>query len=383
MRNRGASPEIIILATELSKMSDSSIDKLFAWESEFRQLCKVRSNRFRKLNKIKNDLKIINKRTYLELTTQEQQIENSTKEIFTKWLGSPEISSTLRERLFFALEPESDNFKVTLDSYIGQPKKFDSAEEATKEIVQLFKVLTRSMPSNRISKGLMLIEDNLRSELAKNLVDTNSSAHKSLLVIQNASDLSENEAEAKCLEDFVNRIPKPAKQGDMIRVDSQDNSAIYRLELLSLMRKDYVENLPFISINEKTAEKVRKCIEGKYQKRIPPLPPELRIALGRIEKFKEFAQKYKNGQILSTKDAEGRDQWIFTESSERLTFENNSSLAHAAAKFVCLEKEILSSTSETSKSGDFQPIEDWKNGGDRLNDNIITLLAIVVIETCL
>jgi hypothetical protein len=155
---------------------------------------------------------------------------------------------------------------------------------------------------------------------------------------------------------------------------------VRRLELANavLGQSDFKGQLVFVEMTESLAEAVRSRAESKYQIALPIFPARLRIALAHEQAFRSFARAYKAGHITLRPDANGRQQWSL--GNQFLTFENESTLAHAAANYVRDLDVHEKAFDDRDARGSFEELERWLSERGTPDADTLTQIAIDVYE---
>jgi len=217
-----------------------------------------------------------------------------------------------------------------------------------------------------------------RRDLARGLVPIENRPEQVLLVMPQFSGLGNDEQQA--LEQFESAIPKPPTHGPRTTQRGDDHSAVRRMELVRADSDQGASNvkLMFVETTEVLAEAVRSRAESKYQITLPIFPARLRIALAHARAFLSFSRAYKAGHIRLRADANGRQQWSID--GQFLTFENESSLAHAAANYARDLSSYPESFVDKEEKGSFAELEKWLYERGTPDTDTLTQIAIDVCE---
>lgn len=383
----GGEPRALEILEMAKGWAESAAKELERWLAEFSSVSQQVSREQQDLVKERDALTSLKDREYLDLPAGEEQIEELTKEVFTVWLGTPDVSSAIRERLFFGLEETSGGaWRIVLHAYFNEPKVFDNAETASAELRAHLWSLALTAPATHIGRVLSLLDEDRKATLSRGLVDLNLSCDEALLVAPVADGLGASDTAE--LESFLRAVPQPANQGGRTDVKGHDRSAIRRVTLLSATsERDFQPDLPFVSESEIFAERIRYCAERKYELSTPQFPPELRIALSHPEEFRAFVKAYRSGRIVLREDGAGRQQWMLTETGEFLTYGAHPTLAQAAATYIYDTRKKpaagMTASTDVNGGGDFTKLRGWLNRQERrASDDVLAQLAIDVFEDC-
>jgi hypothetical protein len=374
-----------ILETARS-VAEGATAELERWLAGFCVVSQQLSRDLQQLVRERAALANLKEREYLDLPAEESEIDELTREVFGAWLGTADVSSTIRERLFFGLEEAADGARrIALHSYLAEPQSFGDAETAAADLKARLRSLALTAPAAHIGRVLSLLDEDHRAARARDLVDLSLSCEEALLVAPAAEGLGSRDAAG--LEEFLRDVPQPANQGRRTDVRGHDCSAIRRVALLSVASgREFRPDLPFVSDGEIFAEQVRRCAERRYEVSTPPFPPELRIALSRPQEFGEFVRAYRSDQVVLREDGAGRPQWMFTQTGEFLTFGPNPTLAQAAANFVYYTRKAAAgggAGAQELKGGDFTKLRAWVGRQERqASDDTLAQLAIDVFDDC-
>jgi hypothetical protein len=386
-RSLGGEPRAMEILETARTWAESAANELERWLAEFSSVSRQITREQQDLIKERVALTSLKDREYLDLPAGDDQIEELTKEVFSAWLGTSDVSSAIRERLFFDLEETAGGvWQLVLRSYLGQPKVFNDAETASAELKAHLWSLTLSAPATHIERVLSLLDEDRKAALGRGMVDLSLSCDEALLIAPEGDGLSARDTAE--LESFLGAVPQPANQGGRTDVRGHDRSAIRRVALLSATTGREVQpDLPFVSESEIFAERIRYCAERKYELSTPQFPPELRIALSRPQEFGAFVKAYRSGRIVLREDGAGRQQWMLTETGEFLTYGTNTTLAQAAAYYVYDTRKKSAAgrmaATDANGGGDFTKLRGWLDRQERsASDDILTQLAIDVFEDC-
>lgn len=386
-RSLGCGPhELAILETAKAR-AEGAAAELERWVAGFCSVSQQVGREQQELVRERATLTSLKDREYLDLPAGEHEVDELTKEVFAAWLGTADVSSAIRERLFFGLEEtEGGAWRMVLRSYLGQPEIFDEAETAAAALKTQLRSLAQTAPATHIGRVLSLLDEDHKAALGRGLVDLSLSCEEALLVAPSADGLGAGGATK--MESFLRAVPQPANQGGRTDVIGHDRSAIRRVALLSgTPEREFQLDLPFVSDSEIFAEQIRYCAERKYELSMPQFPPELRIALSHPQEFRSFVTAYRSGQIVPREDGAGQQQWMFTETAEFLTHGPNPTLAQAAAYYVYYARKTAAAgrmaATALNGGGDFTKLRAWLSRQQRqVSDDILTQLAIDVFDDC-
>jgi hypothetical protein len=386
-RSLGGEPRALENLEAAKAWAEGAAGELERWLSGFGSVSERISREQQELIRERATLTNLEEREYLDLPAGEEKIEELTREVFAAWLGTADVASAIRERLFFALEEtQGGAWQMTVRSYLAQPKAFDDADTAAAELRAHLWSLASTAPTTHVGRVLSLLDEDSRASLGRRLVDLSLSCEEVLLVAPAPDGLGERDAAE--LESFLRAVPQSANQGGRTDVKGHDRSAIRRLALLSGAHAgEFQPGLPFVSDSEIFAEQIRHCAERRYELSTPQFPPELRIALSHPREFASFVAAYRAGQIVPREDGAGRRQWMFTETAEFLTHGPNPTLAQAAAYFVYYIRKTAAAgpkaATDSNGGGDFTKLRAWLSRQERrASDDVLTQLAIDVFDDC-
>lgn len=375
----GGTPGSICALQHCAKQAVAVADQLDDWIGQLSRFCEEVFSKRQNVGTVRSTLAGAD-RTYVDLPADQPSIDRLTKDILEEWLNTPDVSSTIRERLFFVARPHGDSISIRLRSLIGSEDEFITPAAARDKIDSLMWLLARGASTTRIGGSLAEESPEQRIELAERLIDTRAAPRRVLLVMPRPDD--DRVGESRSLNDFETLIRQPANHGERLRQTGDDHSAIRRLELTAWQAKDSNSGheLPFIEPAEQVAERYRRRAEKKYGVSLPPFPPELRIALAHHEGFQSFIRAYRSGHILSKQDGMGRDQWTFSDTGEFLTFGAQRSLAKAAANYIYYVELPPQTFNVVGEGGDFSTLQRWLERRDYPDDETLAHLAIDVFE---
>lgn len=376
----GATVPALEVINGIAGYANSAADGLEQWVREFCEVCEEVSRRRDDQARISEELRRLNGRTYLDPPSERERTQSLTKAIFEDWLSTPDMTSAIRERLFFAAAPATGRISVTLRSYISESREFQSAREASAVIDAYMRTLARSVPALRIGGALSAESDERKEQLGRSLVDVTTAPQKILLVAPRPVDRLGPEPRA--LEEFKRLIPQPANHGERQEQTGDDHAAVRRLELNEVSTEEATHHaeMPFVTAAEQLAERVRNRAQKKHGLFVPPFPAELRIALAHPDAFLSFVRAYKAGHIVRQEDEAGVLQWAFLDTSELLTFDDASSLAEAAANYVWYVKTPPGSFPQAGAGGDFSKLKEWLRRRNFPDSETLVQIAIDVYE---
>jgi hypothetical protein len=379
LTTRNAPPDAIGIADHVISLADTAANDLERWLLDFCNECEKVAAKRDQLEQARKNLLSLEGRQYLDLDVDPGQVQRWAQDGLQAWLGTPDTVSAIRKRLFFAITTEGANAQASVMSYIAEnPQSYMTAAEVAGAIDQLSNSLALHVPTVRISGVLANIPGERRRDLARGLVPVENRPEEVLLVLPQLAGLGNNEQQA--LEEFERAIPKPPTHGPRTTQHGDDHSAVRRIELAAAVsdQGDSNQSLTFVEMTESMAEAIRRRAESKYQVALPLFPPRLRIALAHPHAFRSFSRAYKAGHITLRRDASGRQQWSIGD--QFLTYENESSLAHAAANYVRDVKNHPKSFEEKNEKGSFANLENWLNERLAPDSDTLTQIAIDVYE---
>lgn len=368
----------IEIVDQVIGLADTAAGDLARWLADFCKECEQVAAKRDQLEQSRRSLLRLEGRSYLDLNVEPAQIKRWAQDGLQIWLGTPDTISAIRKRLFFAIATEGANARVSVESYIAEKHSYTNAGEVAAAIDQLSNALALHVPTVRIGGVLANMSNERRRDLARGLVPVETRPEQVLLVLPEIAGLGTEEQQA--LEQFESAIPRPPTHGPRTNQRGNDHSAVRRIELASAVSHQGEPNLKltFVEMTESMAEAVRSRAESKYRITLPIFPPRLRIALAHTHAFRSFARAYKAGHIRLSVDANGRQQWSID--GQFLTFENESSLAHAAANYVRDFSAHPESFANKREKGNFADLEKWLNDRGTPDANVLTQIAIEVYE---
>jgi hypothetical protein len=365
------------IVSHLLETAGGAADALETWMTDLCEALAEAASKRPAVEKLKEALKNLESREYIDPPVAESFIEDETRRIFEAWLETEDISGALRERVFFAVSREANGISVALRSYVEGIEDYSEAEAAFSVFRGYAHLLAQSAPSLRIGDALENLTDDRSSDLARNLVETASQAEgtsRQVHIMFPRSDPSEP-VSAAAMAKFLEEIPDQAGQGDKVVSEGDDQSGVRRFRLgeTSLAAS---ETPCFVGAPEMAAARLRERIERVLQKRIPEIPPLLRIALAHVEEFRSFAEAYEAGYVTRKTDEAGREQWYLEDRDQFLTFGVDESLAAAAANYVWYVHPAPKSFTPREPGGDFSSYEVWCREGGYPDENTVVLAAI-------
>lgn len=380
-RELGATESTLEVIDGVAGFAGSLADELERWVAEFCAVCEEVSRRRQEYSRVGEGLRGLGGRTYIDPPGERGRVEALTKEIFENWLGTPDTVSAIRERLFFSAAPDGARARVSVRSYIGEPKEFHDAAEAGATLEGYMSALATAVPAVRIGGALAAEPAERREAMARGLVEV-ASAPRRVLVLT-PRPVERQGGEARTLEEFRALIPQPASHGERGEASGDDHSAVRRVELKEVTAEDvqHHEGVPFVAAAEQAGERVRKRAQKKHGLFVPPFPPELRIALAHTDSFLSFVRDYKAGRIVRQEDAAGAPQWALSGTSDFLTFGGDSSLAHAAANYVWYAKSPPPGAAPPAAAGgDFARLRNWLQKRNHPDEETLVQVAIDAYE---
>ncbi|HKR11580.1 MAG TPA: tubulin-like doman-containing protein [Pyrinomonadaceae bacterium] len=376
---RNAPAQVIEIVDQVIGLADTAADDLARWLADFCNECEQVAAKRDQLEESRRSLLRLEGRSYLDLEVEPSQIKRWAQDGLQIWLGTPDTVSAIRKRLFFAIVAGGANARASVMSYIAEDAHcYATAGEVATAIDQLSNSLALHVPTVRISGVLAHMSNERRRDLANGLVPVETRPEQVLLVLPEFVGLGTDEQQA--LDQFEGAIPKLPAHGPRTTQRGNDHSAVRRMELASAVsdQGDSKSKLTFVEMSESMAEAVRSRAESKYRITLPIFPPRLRIALAHTRAFRSFARAYKAGHIRLAADGNGRQQWNID--GQFLTFETESSLAHAAANYVRDFTAYPESFANKKEKGSFAELEKWLDDRGAPDANTLTQIAIDVYE---
>src|SRR5215213_8824784 len=379
LTERNAPAHVVEIVDQVIGLADTAAGDLERWLMDFCNECEQVAAKRDQLEQARRSLLRLEGRVYLDLDVEPSQIQRWAQDGLEVWLGTPDTVSAIRKRLFFEITADDANARASVMSYIAEDSRcYTTARDVAAAIDQLANSLALHVPTVRISGVLASMSSARRRDLARGLVPVENRPERVLLVAPQFTGLGNDEQQA--LEEFESAIPKPPTHGPRTTQSGDDHSAVRRVELTTPVpdQSDFNGKLEFVEMTESGAEAVRSRAESKYQIALPIFPPRLRIALTHAPAFLSFARAYKAGHITLRGDANGRQQWSI--GNQFLTFENESTLAHAAANYVRDLSDHPESFDNKEEKGSFAKLERWLSEHGTPDADTLTQIAIDVYE---
>lgn len=376
---RNVPVHVIEIVNQVIGLADTAADDLEQWLRDFCNECEQVAAKRDQLERARRNLLRLEGRTYLDLDVEPAQIKRWAQDGLQIWLETPDTISAIRKRLFFAITADGATARASVISCIEEdPHSYTTAGEVATVIDQLANSLALHVPTVRISGVLANMSSDRRRDLARGLVPIENRPEQVLLVLPESGRLGGEERQA--LEQFESAMPRPPAHGPRTTQRGDDHSGVRRIELATAgsSHGDSTKRLTFVEMTESMAEAVRSRAESKYQIVLPIFPPRLRIALAHARAFRSFSRAYKAGHVKLRADANGRQQWSID--GQFLTFENESSLAHAAANYVRDLSTHPESFEDQEQTGSFAELAKWVDERGTPDANTLTQIAIDVCE---
>ena len=374
----GAPAHTIEIINLVKNLVSAIAEQLEVWANEFCEVCEEFNQRHKNFSRVNVELRRISGRTYLEPLHEQERVSRWIKEIFETWLGTPDTTSAIRERLFFAAVSEGNSMRLILRSYVDSPKEFDTAAEAINALDEQARLLAHVVPAIRIGGALAKEPQERRQQLAEQLVDTTTAPREVLIVAPQAG----HSEEARAIDEFCQLVPQPPSHGRRFDQRGDDQTAVRRLELTEKVFAEGGEQaqLLYIANAEQQAELLRLRAENKYKIAVSVFPPELRVALSHPAAFGSFARAYKAGHIILREDTAGASQWSYLDTGEFLTFGPEPTLAQAAANYASYVSSPPQTFDVVGEGGKFTKLAQWRKKRGSTDDDTLTLIAVDVYE---
>jgi Tubulin like/von Willebrand factor type A domain len=305
----------------------------------------------------------LNRRRYLDADIDSKAIEEASRTALERWLGTKDTLAPLRERLFFTIEP---NDAVVLRSHVATPVVLATPAEGAEAFQELARALAASVPALRLADAIARLDDDGRDQLARTILD--SDVRPDSVIVAAPADL----------EEFRRSIGQPAADGVRRDCVAADVSSIRRTAVASLsLRMVTAADPPYVETAERESDRIRFRIGERYSIRVPPLPPELRIAAAHPSRFRSFADAYETGGIVRRQDESGVPRWYAVDRREFLGLDDRNALAHVAASYVYSEP-VPATARTASADADFSALDEGIARGGDLNEEGLVLAAIRV-----
>lgn len=300
---------------------------------------------------------------YLDPPDVLQAVDHWTQQVMRRWLSSQHAYSLLQERMFFVAESSPVGATVFVRSLLDQPVRLASASEVVALLGRVARSLVSFLPERNISGALDRLSEDQLLDLGRELVVRNQPGESAILALPLPA------------ASFALKVPRPADQGDLVTVPSDDTTAVRRLQL---SRYAPAEGPPpeFVDLSEQQAEKARAAIEQSIGLQVPLLPPRLRIALSQSTAFRAFARAYWCGRIVRRSDPCGALHWFYLDREVFLTFGRQTSLAAAAANFAWHVDQPLETEVSATPKADFDALDQWRKTGGLPDEEALAQAAI-------
>jgi hypothetical protein len=370
-----ATAEIVNRVNETANAASSQLE---AWANELCAACEGFHRRYRDSNQARDELRGLSDRTYLDLLPEPEIVNHWIQEIFEAWLHTPDVTSAIRERLFFAIVPSGESARVVLRSYVGHPQEFETAKTAIDALEEQARMLACIAPAIRIGGALAKVPLLQRMALANNMVDVTTAPSEVLLV----APVSEESGEAQTVDEFCESVPQPLSHGRREDQRGNDQTALRRVELSKGRLTNGMNSAQarHVTIAEQQAELLRLRAENKHKIAVSTFPPELRIALSHPAAFASFVRAYKAGHVVLQKDGAGADQWTYFDTGEFLTSGSDPTLAQAAANYAWYLASPPVRFEQMGEGGSFTKLSQWQQSRAAADDDTLTLIAMDAYE---
>ena len=303
---------------------------------------------------------------YLDPPDLLQADEEWSRHVLRRWLASSKSDELLQQRLSFCAESSQSGVAVFVRSLIEESVRLDTADAVIALFSRLAESLTSYIPERTVSQALERLAEDQQRELARGLVVRDRTGEATIL------------AAAAPDSRFVEQIPRPADQSDLILVRCDDTSAMRRVQM-SRMTIPVDARASFVDVSEQHADRARGVIERTIGLQVPLLPPRLRIALSRPKSFRAFAAAFWSGCIMHRPDASGAPQWYFADQGIYLTFGVHSSLAAAAANFAWHTRETPPVSITENPEADFEALDQWRKTGGLPSEEAVVQAAVFAV----
>jgi hypothetical protein len=374
MQVMGTPAATVEIVERVKDVATAATAQLEAWTNELCAACEKSHRRHSNSNQMHGEKRVLSERTYLDPLPEPEVVNRWIKEIFETWLHTPEVTSAVRERLFFVVVPKGDTARLVLRSYVDHPQEFETAGAAIAALEQQARALTCIAPAIRIGGALAKEPHHRRMELANEMVDLTAAPSEVVLV----APLTEESVEAQTVNEFCKSVPQPLNHGRRRDQLGNDQTALRRVELTRKALANGVNAAQghHVTIAEQQAERLRLRAENKHKIEVSTFPPELRIALSHPVAFGAFVRAYKAGHIVLQKDAGGADQWSFFDTGEYLTSGADPTLAQAAATYTWYLPSPPVQFEKIGDGGSFTKLVQWQKTRSSADDDTLTLIAI-------
>jgi Mg-chelatase subunit ChlD len=374
MQAMGAPAATVEIVARVNEVATAITAQLETWTDEFCAACEKSHRRHSDSNQASDEKRVLSDRTYLDPLLEPEVVNRWIKEIFEAWLHTPDVTSAIRERLFFAVVPKGGTTRVVLRSYVDHPQEFETAEAAINTLDEQARVLACIAPAIRIGGALAKEPQHRRLKLANNMVDVTTAPREVLVV----APVTEESVEAQTVGEFCKSVPQPLSHGKRRDQLGNDQTALRRVELTGKAITNGMNGSQahHVTIAEQQAELLRQRAENKHKIAVSTFPPELRIALSHPVAFASFVRAYKAGHIVLQKDAAGADQWSYSDTGEFLTSGSEPTLAQAAATYAWYLPSPPVQFERIGEGGSFTKLTQWQKTRSSADDDTLTLIAI-------
>jgi Mg-chelatase subunit ChlD len=378
MHAMGAAAATTEIVDRVNEVANAASAQLEAWTNELCAACEEFHRRHRGSTQARDQLRGLSDRTYLDPLPDPEIVNRWIKEIFEAWLHTPDVTSAIRERLFFAVVPNGESARIVLRSYVDHQQEFETAKSAIDALEEQARMLAGIAPAIRIGGALAKDPLQQRMKLANDMVDVTTAPREVLLV----APVSEESFEAQIVDEFCESVPQPLSHGRRQDQRGNDQTALRRVELGKGRLTNGLNSgqARHITIAEQQAELLRLRAENKHKIAVSTFPPELRIALSHPAAFASFVRAYKAGHIVLQKDAAGADQWTYFDTGEFLTFGSDPTLAQAAANYAWYLTSPPVKFEKIGEGGSFTKLSQWQKSRASADDDTLTLIAMDAYE---
>lgn len=371
-------PDHAPLLTRIADEADQLCANLEVWISKLLQGCSTHAAHVAQLHDLKNLCDVPGSRTVLDSCSDRQGIERHCSRLFDEALGGKPAARFIA----FAAEYDDGSLTLTLRSGLTASARALTPETAIAQLRQGLRALSETLPIARIDSALADLPDGEWRRRLQALAPSQSAAGEALLSVPVASE----RARASFIDTMVEAVIEPAGVIHRQVVESGDTTIIRRLQWGMTQVQPHrqaarQQHLPVAQLAAISGAAMRRHLEMKLEVALPPLPPELCLALSQPESFRQFADAYRAGQIVQARAADGTQQWFLTPDGPYLTDQSPCSLAAAAATFPGLGRIPSAATCAPPSPGDFSLVDRWVRGqaDDSNMDDVLSLAAMRMV----
>ena len=371
----GADQGLEELVSRVAENAGAAADGLERWSKRTGELLYERLTLTPALQSDLPRLQALANRKYVVPDLAPAMVESEVRGAFEAWIGHPDLTGALRERLFFSIVEDDPAPRVIVRSHVTDPQGFDREEDLLQFVDEHAVAVARLAPALELAPVLLETSAEQRDALALSLVENAPDSLKTLSTFPNPRRGEQRRNAA--LHDFQESVERQVPLGGHQVARSEDRGAA---RLFGLVRAvaERARAVYYARAAEQAAEQMRLRIERIYERPVPRLPSHLRIALAHPGAFRSFARDYSEGHIFLKRDTSGAEQWYFDAQDRFLTMGEGRSLAAAAANY-CWYVGAIPPSSAQPEQGDFSRLEQWQSAGGVPAEDTVVLAAIRMV----